>query len=161
MLGFGWFGGPQKRNGNAAKKALGFPPLCFRRPLLEPGRVLGRSSASGGPLFSLSFYPSGAAGPGPTLFFLALGVRYSLARLAFGAAPRHWAVYFFIVLPVLSYVLLSGAPLIGLATVSTSLWGRHPGDHRRRDCGDRRRIALGILLALGRRSHMPVSGCLR
>jgi len=31
--------------------------------------------------------------------------------------------------------------------------GRHPGDHRRRDCGDRRALPLGILLALGPLSY--------
>ncbi len=40
-------------------------------------------------------------------------------------APRRdiGAVYFFIVLPVLSFVLLSGVPLLGLISVPTSLWG--------------------------------------
>jgi general L-amino acid transport system permease protein len=106
--------------------------------------------------FVYGFYPVGARWR-VDIFFLALA--FGIAWLAWLSAPRRdiGAVYFFIVLPVLSYVLLSGAPLIGLATVSTSLWGGILVTIVVATVGIVVSLPLGILLALGRRSHMPVT----
>jgi general L-amino acid transport system permease protein len=66
------------------------------------------------------------------------------------------ALYFFVVLPVLSYVLLSGFPAIGLVRVDTVLWGGILVTVVVATVGIVASLPLGILLALGRRSEMPV-----
>ena len=90
------------------------------------------------------------------VFFVAfaLGTVW-LLRLS---APRRdlAAVYFFVVLPVLSYVLLHGMPLLGLVVVSTSLWGGILVTIVVAAIGIVFSLPLGILLALGRRSTLPV-----
>ena len=65
------------------------------------------------------------------VFFAALA--FGIAWLLWPSAPRRVmsAVYFLIVLPVLSVVLLYGFPLIGLVAVPTIVVGRHAGDGRR------------------------------
>src|SRR5215469_15159233 len=89
------------------------------------------------------------------LFFvlLALGITW----LAWLGAPRRdlGAIYFFIVLPILSYILLSGVPMIGLPDVPTSLWGGILVTIVVATVGIVASLPLGILLALGRRSAMP------
>jgi general L-amino acid transport system permease protein len=90
------------------------------------------------------------------VFFVAfaLGIVW-LLRLS---APRRdpAGVYFFVVLPIVSYVLLHGAPLLGLAVVSTSLWGGILVTIVVAAIGIVFSLPLGILLALGRRSTLPV-----
>jgi general L-amino acid transport system permease protein len=66
------------------------------------------------------------------------------------------ALYFFVVLPIVSYVLLHGAPLIGLRIVPTSLWGGTLVTVVVAAIGMVFSLPLGILLALGRRSELPV-----
>ena len=86
------------------------------------------------------------------------------ALLAFGIvwllwlrAPRRdiGAAYFFIVLPVLSYILLRGWAAIGLARVDTALWGGVLVTIVVSAVGIVVSLPLGILLALGRRSRLP------
>jgi general L-amino acid transport system permease protein len=86
------------------------------------------------------------------------------AMLAFGIvwllwlrAPRRdiGAVYFFIVLPVVSYILLRGWPAIGLSRVDTALWGGILVTIVVSAVGIVVSLPIGILLALGRRSRMP------
>src|SRR5829696_8639483 len=86
------------------------------------------------------------------------------ALLAFGIfwllwldAPRRdiAAAYFFIVLPISSYLLLSGAPALGLPKVATSSWGGMLVTLLVATVGIVASVPFGILLALGRRSHMP------
>jgi general L-amino acid transport system permease protein len=90
------------------------------------------------------------------LFFVALA--FGIGWLAWLHAPRRdiGALYFFVVLPVLSLILLSGLPLIGLSTVSTALWGGILVTIVVSTIGMVFSLPLGILLALGRRSHMAV-----
>jgi general L-amino acid transport system permease protein len=90
------------------------------------------------------------------LFFAALA--FGIAWLFWLGAPRRdvGAVYFFIVLPILSYVLLSGVPLLGLASVETSLWGGMLVTIVVATIGIVVSLPIGILLALGRRSDIPV-----
>jgi general L-amino acid transport system permease protein len=73
-------------------------------------------------------------------------------------APRRdlGAGYFFVVVTVCSFILLHGAPLIGLPVVDTSLWGGVLVTIVVSAVGIVVSLPLGILLALGRRSHMPV-----
>jgi general L-amino acid transport system permease protein len=72
-------------------------------------------------------------------------------------APRRdlGAVYFFAILPVSSFILLSGWSWIGLRPVDTVLWGGVLVTIVVASVGIVVSLPLGILLALGRRSHMP------
>jgi len=104
--------------------------------------------------FVYGFYPASERWR-VDLFFvlLALGIGW----LAWLGAPRRdlGAVYFFIMLPILSFVLLSGVPMLGLADVPTSLWGGILVTIVVATVGIVASLPLGILLALGRRSDMP------
>ncbi|HYC18915.1 MAG TPA: amino acid ABC transporter permease [Pseudolabrys sp.] len=86
------------------------------------------------------------------------------AMLAFGIvwllwlnAPRRdlGAIYFFVILPVASFILLTGWAAIGLQPVDTVLWGGVLVTIVVASVGIVVSLPLGILLALGRRSHMP------
>ena len=72
-------------------------------------------------------------------------------------APRRdiGAFYFFFVLPIVSFILLTGWPLIGLRNVDTSLWGGVLVTIVVATVGIVVSLPVGILLALGRRSKMP------
>ncbi len=89
------------------------------------------------------------------LFFgmLAIGVFWILWL----QAPRRdlAAYYCFIVLPVCSYILLSGFETIGLRHVDTVLWGGVLVTIVVSAVGIVVSLPIGILLALGRRSDMP------
>jgi general L-amino acid transport system permease protein len=87
------------------------------------------------------------------------------ALFAFGAgwllwleAPRRTlgAAYFFVVLPIVSFILLSGWPAIGLPRVDTALWGGLLVTVVVAAVGIVLSLPLGIVLALGRRSKMPI-----
>ena len=90
------------------------------------------------------------------IFFLALA--FGIGWLAWLSAPRRdiGAAYFFVVLPALSYVLLSGVRGLGLAEVSTALWGGILVTIVVATVGIVVSLPLGILLALARRSDIPV-----
>ncbi len=90
------------------------------------------------------------------LFFVALA--FGIGWLAWLRAPRRdvAALYFFVVLPVLSLILLCGFPLIGLPGVSTVLWGGVLVTIVVATVGMVCSLPLGILLALARRSQIPV-----
>jgi general L-amino acid transport system permease protein len=90
------------------------------------------------------------------LFFLALA--FGTIWLLWLSAPRRdiGAVYFFVALPILSFVLLSGFPAIGLVSISTSLWGGVLVTIVVATVGMVFSLPLGILLALGRRSQITV-----
>ncbi len=105
--------------------------------------------------FVYGFYPAGQRWR-VDLFFLALA--FGLIWLLRLSAPRRdlGALYFFIVLPVLSFVLLHGAPYVGLAVVPTTLWGGILVTIVVATIGIVFSLPLGILLALGRRSDKPV-----
>jgi general L-amino acid transport system permease protein len=89
------------------------------------------------------------------VFFAALAV--GGVWLLWLEAPRRdlGAFYFFLVLPVASFILLSGAPVLGLERVDTSLWGGALVTVVVAAVGIVVSLPLGILLALGRRSGMP------
>ena len=92
----------------------------------------------------------------PNLFFglVALGTAWMLWL----DAPRRGlgAVFVFLVGPLLSYGLLSGTPILGLAPIATSLWGGILVTLGVSLVGIVASLPLGILLALGRRSDLPV-----
>ena len=73
-------------------------------------------------------------------------------------APRRalGAVYFFVVLPILSYILLAGARWLDLDPVPTSLWGGILVTIVVSAVGIVFSLPFGVLLALGRRSKLPI-----
>jgi general L-amino acid transport system permease protein len=86
------------------------------------------------------------------------------ALLAFGVGWMAWLtaprrdlgiVYFFVIMPVVSLVLLLGWPLIGLPRVPTTSWGGILITIVVASVGIVASLPIGIVLALGRRSHMP------
>ena len=90
------------------------------------------------------------------IFFIMLAI--GIVWLLNLNAPRRdiGAFYFFVVLPIASYILLVGVPLIGLRKVDTSLWGGVLVTIVVSAVGIMVSLPFGILLALGRRSRMPV-----
>ena len=72
-------------------------------------------------------------------------------------APRRdlGSGYFFVVLPISSFILLTGWRAVGLEPVDTALWGGMLVTIVVASVGIVCSLPLGILLALGRRSHMP------
>jgi general L-amino acid transport system permease protein len=105
--------------------------------------------------FVYGFYPASQRWR-VDLFFLALA--FGAGWLLWLRAPRRdfGAAYFFIVLPILSLILLGGLPLIGLSYVPTNLWGGILVTIVVATIGMVFSLPLGILLALGRRSRIPV-----
>ncbi len=73
------------------------------------------------------------------------------------APKRAWgAALFFIAYPVAVFFLLRGAPALGLPHVDTLLWGGILVSLITAAVGIVFSLPLGVLLALGRRSEMPV-----
>lgn len=89
------------------------------------------------------------------LFFAALAV--GIVWLLWLNAPRRGlgALYFFVVLPVGSFILLHGFPAIGLPEVDTVLWGGVLVTIVLATVGIVVSLPIGVVLALGRRSTMP------
>jgi len=106
------------------------------------------------PYFVYGSYPISARWRVDVFFvMLAIGVFW----LLWLRAPRRdlGAVYFFVVLPISSFILLTGWRAIGLMPVDTVLWGGILVTIVVAWVGIVVSLPLGILLALGRRSHMP------
>jgi general L-amino acid transport system permease protein len=89
------------------------------------------------------------------VFFALLAV--GVVWLLWLGAPRRdvGVVYSFVILPILSYILLHGFEAVGLPVVDTVLWGGVLVTLVVASVGIVCSLPLGILLALGRRSHMP------
>src|SRR3954470_8677782 len=66
------------------------------------------------------------------------------------------ALYFFVILPIVSFFLLSGASWLGLEPVPSSLWGGMLVTFLVAIVGIVCALPLGVLLALGRRSKLPI-----
>jgi general L-amino acid transport system permease protein len=88
-------------------------------------------------------------------FFVMLAI--GVVWLLWLRAPRRdlGSVYFFVVLPVASFILLTGWRAIGLEPVDTSLWGGILVTIVVASVGIICSLPIGIVLALGRRSRMP------
>ena len=87
------------------------------------------------------------------------------ALMAFGVAWMLWlkapakglgAIYFFIAFPLISYVLLTGWEQIGLMPVPTAFWGGILVTLIVSIVGIVFSLPLGVALALGRRSKLPL-----
>jgi general L-amino acid transport system permease protein len=89
------------------------------------------------------------------VFFLLLAA--GIGWMAWLDAPRRdlGLIYFFVLMPAASFILLLGWPAIGLARVSTTQWGGVLVTIVVAAVGMVASLPLGILLALGRRSQMP------
>ncbi|MEP7031561.1 MAG: amino acid ABC transporter permease [Pseudolabrys sp.] len=89
------------------------------------------------------------------VFFVMLAI--GVVWLLWLNAPRRdlGAIYFFILLPISAFILLTGWRLIGLEPVDTVLWGGILVTIVVAWVGIVVSLPIGILLALGRRSHMP------
>ena len=105
--------------------------------------------------FVYGFYPASERWR-VDLFFAALAL--GLVWLGWLRAPGRslGAIYFFVVLPLLSFVLLHGAPVMGLAVVPTALWGGILVTMVVATVGIVVSLPLGALLALARRSEIPL-----
>jgi len=89
------------------------------------------------------------------VFFVMLAI--GVVWLLWLHAPRRdvGMAYFFVVLPISSFILLTGWKAIGLMPVDTSLWGGILVTIVVASVGIICSLPIGIMLALGRRSHMP------
>jgi general L-amino acid transport system permease protein len=87
----------------------------------------------------------------------AIGALLIVWLLWTNAPRRAWgALLFFVVYPILALVLLRGSSLLGLPTVDTLLWGGVFVSLLTAVVGIVFSLPLGVLLALGRRSSLPV-----
>jgi general L-amino acid transport system permease protein len=89
------------------------------------------------------------------VFFVMLAI--GVVWLLWLHAPRRdlGAIYFFLVVPISAFILLTGWRAIGLEPVDTVLWGGILVTIVVAWVGIVVSLPLGILLALGRRSRMP------
>jgi general L-amino acid transport system permease protein len=104
--------------------------------------------------FTYGFYPVEERWRVDVFFMLlAIGVGW----MAWLDAPRRdlGVIYFFVIMPVASVVLLLGFDAIGLPPVSTAQWGGILVTVVVAAVGIVASLPLGIVLALGRRSQMP------
>jgi general L-amino acid transport system permease protein len=105
--------------------------------------------------FVYGFYPISQRWRVDVFFaLLAFGIVWLLALRA--PFKRASAIYFFVVLPVLSVIFLLGFAPLGLSYVATSLWGGILVTIVVSAVGIVFSLPLGVILALGRRSKMPV-----
>jgi general L-amino acid transport system permease protein len=87
----------------------------------------------------------------------AIGAVLIVWLLSTNAPRRAWgALLFFVVYPVLALVLLRGSSLLGLQPIDTLLWGGIFVSLITAVVGIVFSLPLGVLLALGRRSTLPV-----
>jgi len=87
----------------------------------------------------------------------AVGACLIVWLLSPGAPIRGWgALLFFVAYPVLAFVLLHGSRALGLPVVDSLLWGGIFVSLLTAVVGIVFSLPLGVLLALGRRSRMPV-----
>jgi general L-amino acid transport system permease protein len=106
------------------------------------------------PFFVYGFYPIEERWR-VDLFFLLLAI--GIVWLTWLSAPRRdlGMIYFFVVMPLLSIVLLLGFPELGLSRVDTAQWGGVLVTIVVAVVGIVVSLPLGVVLALGRRSDMP------
>jgi general L-amino acid transport system permease protein len=92
-------------------------------------------------------------------------VNITFAMFAIGVVWMLWqslpqkklaAIYFFVVLPVVGFILLRGSTLFGLPKIDTGLWGGITVTFLVAAVGIVFSLPLGVLLALGRRSRLPI-----
>lgn len=107
------------------------------------------------PYFIYGAYPVGERWRVDATMLVGAALAFWLLRLS---APRRGlaALLFFGAYPVLAFVLLHGAPALGLPRVPTELWGGVFVSLLVAIVGMVVSLPLGVLLALGRRSRLPL-----
>ncbi|WP_395666997.1 amino acid ABC transporter permease [Methylocella sp.] len=107
------------------------------------------------PYFIYGSYPEAERWRVDVAFLVGAALIFWLLRLG---APRRGlaALLFFCVYPVFALPLLHGAPALGLPLVSTDLWGGAFVSVLVAVVGMVVSLPLGVLLALGRRSSLPL-----
>ena len=90
------------------------------------------------------------------IFFLLLAV--GVGWMLWLEAPKRvlGAIYFFVVFPILAFILLNGSSWLGIEHVPTSLWGGILVTIVVSTVGIVFSLPLGVVLALGRRSRLPI-----
>ena len=66
------------------------------------------------------------------------------------------SLYFFVIFPAIAFILLSGWEAVGLKTITTNLWGGLLVTLVIASVGIVFSLPIGIALALGRRSNLPI-----
>jgi general L-amino acid transport system permease protein len=85
-----------------------------------------------------------------------IGAALIVWLLLINAPRRVWGAFlFFVVYPILTLILLRGAPWLGLPSVDTQLWGGVFVSLLTAVVGIVFSLPLGVILALGRRSPLP------
>jgi general L-amino acid transport system permease protein len=105
--------------------------------------------------FTYGFYPRDMVWRVNIAFVLfAVG----LAWVLWLEAPRRGlgAIYFFVIFPIIAFFLIYGAPWLGLPIVTTEKWGGIMVSLIIAFAGIVASLPLGTVLALGRRSKLPV-----
>src|ERR1043165_7774156 len=88
-------------------------------------------------------------------FFVLLAIGVGWMAWLDAPARKLGAIYFFVLMPIASIILLLGFPILGLERVPTTQWGGILVTIVVAAVGIVASLPLGILLALGRRSRMP------
>ena len=106
------------------------------------------------PFFTYTFYPQTERWRIDLMLALGAGL---VAWLLWPSGPRRGlaSLLFFVVYPVVAFLLAFGLPAIGLMRVPTNLWGGIFVSLMCAAIGIVFSLPAGILLALGRRSNMP------
>ncbi len=104
--------------------------------------------------FIYGFYPREEQWRANLFFFLLI---IAMAPILVPGLPyRKHVAWFTVAFPVIATILLYGMPSIGLPEVATSLWGGLLLTTIIGVTGIVGSLPIGIVLALGRRSHMPI-----
>ena len=90
------------------------------------------------------------------LFFAAEAL--GIVWLLWPNAPYKFAgiIYFFVIFPIIGFVSLTGSTMLGLTPVATNFWGGFLVTIVISTFGIVVSLPVGVLLALGRRSDMPI-----
>jgi general L-amino acid transport system permease protein len=105
--------------------------------------------------FIYGFYPAEERWRVDIVFVLAAA---GILWLLWPGAPRKGigAIYFFVLFPIAAFILLVGGSPFGLPVVTTNLWGGVLVTLLVSVIGIVFSLPLGVVLALGRRSKMPI-----
>ena len=94
--------------------------------------------------------------PRADLALLAMGIALAAALWLGRLRQARIALLFFVAYPVLAFLLLHGSRMLGLPIVDTTLWGGLFVTLLISIVGIVASLPLGVLLALGRRSRLPL-----
>ena len=131
---------------------LTFPVLASILPA-DPGRMVTANATS-----TIGLWPGAIAGAWAYRQERAGQPPWAAWLLVPSIPRKDWAmIYFFIIFPIVGFTLLSGSETLGLPVVQTHFWGGFLVSIVIGTVGIVISVPVGILLALGRRSRMPVA----